>query len=406
MLSFSSLADYSKMINYIKPKVLIVLPSFDSGGTVTSLINFVTLVDKSKYDLFVFAITNTGANRKYIEDKCTIIGGGGTEKSIPTIRQKVWDSAFCIVKKIKKIIEKVGIDISPILFRYYARKLDNGKYDFVIAFQEGQATRFVGFFNHGFKIAWVRSEYSRFVKLVNKNYSKIYDKYDRIVSVSKASLKSFLTELPQYKDISVVQYNFLNDERIIALSEEAIESNETTEMFTIVSVGRIDPIKNFSMIPEIANYLTRKGLVFRWLIIGGVAVKKEFELLEKNKRKFETDNVLLLGNKSNPYPYIKKSNILVCLSSSETFNNTLTEAKILGVPVVTTDYPCAYESIKNGEEGIICPVEEIKEVIYKIMLDVDDIYSQLKCNLKQYKYNNGHLLNHLYNTVLTKPSAK
>lgn len=393
------------MSNYIKPRVLIVLPSFDSGGTVTSLINFVTLVDKSKFDLFVFAITNAGANRKYVEDKCTIIGGGA-DRSTPSFRQKVWTNVFCLVKGTKKIIEKAGIDISPILFKYYARKLDNGKYDFVIAFQEGQATRFVSFFNHGFKIAWVRSEYSRFVKLVNKNYSNIYEKYDRIVSVSKASLNSFLSELPQYKDISVVQYNFLNDERIIALSEEAIERIETSDLFTIISVGRIDPVKNFSKIPEVANYLTKKGLEFRWLILGGVAVKKEYELLENNKRSFETDNVIILGNKSNPYPYIKKSNLLVCMSSSETFNNTLTEAKILGVPVVTTDYPCAYESINNGEEGIICPIEDIKEVIYKLMLDVDNLYSHLKCNLKNYKYNNSHLLNHLYNTVLTKPSVK
>ena len=38
-----------------KINILVVVPSFDSGGTGTSLMNFVSLMDKSKYNISVFA---------------------------------------------------------------------------------------------------------------------------------------------------------------------------------------------------------------------------------------------------------------------------------------------------------------------------------------------------------------
>lgn len=383
-----------------KSNVLIVVPSFDSGGTVTSLINFVTLVDKKRYQINVFAITNSGVNKKYIADHCTIIGDTKTTVFGSTFKDVLRAKIMATVKCIKKGVKKIGVDISPILFRYYAHKLDKANYDFVIAFQEAQATLFCSYFRHGFKIAWVRSEYSRFIKSVGDRYSKVYEKYDRIVSVSKASMDSFLGILPQYQNIAIVQYNFLNDSRIITLSNEEIDDFGDSSIFTIVSVGRIDPVKRFSEIPRITRSLLEKGLQFRWIIIGGVAVKSEYLLLKQKLVEYKTPNVILLGNKSNPYPYIKKSNLLVSLSISETFNNTLTEAKILGIPVVTTDYPCAFESIKNEEEGIISDFNSLPKNIERMLNDEEGIYQHVRRHLSNYKYNKEELLQNLYDRIL------
>ena len=368
----------------------------------TSLINFVTLVDKTRFNLNVFAITNSGVNKKYIAKQCNIIGESGSDITKPTTKGIIRNKVFCIVKKLKKGLEKFGIDVSPILFRYYAGRLDKGCYDFVLAFQEGQATLFCSYFKNGFKIAWVRSEYARFIKSVGYKYSKVYENYNRIVSVSNASMDSFLGILPQYKDIAVVQHNFLNDERIITMSREEVMDMDDSDIFTIISVGRIDPVKRFSEIPKISRSLIDKGAKFRWIILGGVAVKKEYELLLKNIKEYKTYNVILLGNKSNPYPYIRKSDLLVSLSISETFNNTLTEAKILGVPVVTTDYPCAYESIKHSREGIITSFDNVDNYLLKMIKNVDNSYIAIKDFLLDYHYEKDELLNHLYNRVLVK----
>ena len=50
------------------------------------------------------------------------------------------------------------------------------------------------------------------------------------------------------------------------------------------------------------------------------------------------DNITILGYKDNPYPYIKQSDLLVCLSSSEACPMIFNEAKVLSVPVVSSDF--------------------------------------------------------------------
>jgi len=369
----------------------------------SSLINFVSLVNKEKFHISVFAITPSGPNKKFIEEYCTIIGNKDekTDNKKVSVKSQARNIVLSSVKAIKKVFERVGVDISPMLFKRYAKRLDKGNYDFVLAFQEGQATLFGSFFKHGTKIAWVRCEYTRYIKGEGSKYNTCYEKYDKIVSVSKAALSSFLSVLPQHSDRAYVQYNFLNDRRILDLSRETVNDLWDNNLFTIVSLGRIDPVKRVSEIPRLCKELKDSGLLFRWVIIGGVAVKEEYERLVDNIENYSVQgDVLLLGNRPNPYPYLKNSNLLVSLSTSETFNNTLTEAKILGVPVVTTDYPCAYESIDNKREGIISSFEDVATAIADMINDNSHLYSTIKDNLSPFKYDKDSLLRHLYANVL------
>ena len=388
-----------------KSKILIIVPSFLSGGTVSSLINFVSLVDKERYHISVFAISPLGPNKQYVAEHCTIVGeedNDQTRKLSKSVRRDIKAQALSIAKSLKKLIEIIGIDISPMLFKRFVKRLDTGEYDYILAFQEGQATLFGSYFRHGNKVAWVRSEYTRFVKGVGDKYNACYEKYDKIVSVSKAALSSFLSVLPQYQDRAYVQYNFLNDERIQSLSQKNVDDLWTNEVFTIVTLGRIDPVKRVSEIPRISRELLDLGLNFRWVIIGGVAVNEEYDRLKNNINKYKVrENVVILGNRPNPYPYLRHSDLLVSLSISETFNNTLTEAKILGIPVVTTDYPCAYESIDNNKEGLVTGFDSIVSAISTMIGDKSQIYSSIKDYLSSYMYNKETLLQNLYGNILS-----
>lgn len=386
-------------------KILIIVPSFNSGGTVSSLINFVSLVDKTKFHISVFAITPTGPNKDFVAEHCAIVGDSKTRQerhNTMSIKSTFRAIAFAVVKSFKKLLERIGVDISPMLFKRYARKLDTGEYDYVLAFQEGQATLFGSYFRHGTKVAWVRSEYTRFIKSVGAKYNACYEKYDKVVSVSKAALSSFLSVLPQYQNRAYVQYNFLNDERILSLSTEMVEDLWINDVFTIVTLGRIDPVKRVSEIPRLCRELLDMGLKLRWIIIGGVAVKSEYDLLKDNIEKYQVkETIVVLGNRPNPYPYLKHSDLLVSLSKSETFNNTLTEAKIIGVPVVTTDYPCASESIDNKKEGLVVDFDNVVPAIANMISDKEQIYSFIKKHLSSYKYDKESLLQHLYNNILS-----
>ena len=126
----------------------------------------------------------------------------------------------------------------------------------------------------------------------------------------------------------------------------------------------------------------------------------------KNIEKYSVgDNILILGNRPNPYPYLKHCDLLVSLSKSETFNNTLTEAKILGIPVVTTDYTCAYESIDNNVEGLVVGFDGIAQAIGDMISDKSSIYSFIRENLSKFKYNKEALLQKLYSNVLSNENS-
>ena len=385
-----------------KKKILVIVPSFDSGGTGTSLMNFVSLMDKNKYNISVFAITNAGVNRDFVAQHCYVIGYNPETDNTPK-QISFRDRVFRIVKSVKKGLCKIGIDISPMLFKYYASKLDNPKNDFVLAFQEGQATLFASYMKHGAKVAWVRCEFTRLIKGDNdvKRLSDLYAKFDKIVSVSNAAVNSFVSVLPQYKGRTYTLHNFVNDERVIRLSAEQIDDVPKCDYFTVISIGRLDPVKRFSAIPSIVAELKDRGLKLRWLIVGGNVSEIEYAKLLSEIKKYHVDNdISLTGNKKNPYPYLRMSNLLVSLSISETFNNTLTEAKILGVPVVTANYACAPESIVDGEEGLIVPFKDISEAIARMIKNDGGIYDKIHDNLAKFRYDNKKLLDYLCSVIL------
>ena len=63
--------------------------------------------------------------------------------------------------------------------------------------------------------------------------------------------------------------------------------------------------------------------------------------------------VSLMGYKQNPYPYLLSSDLFVCSSRSEGYSTAVTEALILGIPVITTNCSGMEELLGKGKYGMI-----------------------------------------------------
>lgn len=103
------------------------------------------------------------------------------------------------------------------------------------------------------------------------------------------------------------------------------------------------------------------------------------------------DNFILLGNKSNPYPYLEECDIYVQTSYFEGYCTTTNEARILGKPIITTDVSGAREQFINYENGIIVPIDEIE--VYKAvveLLDDNKLRDKLSNNLKCIDFTNNN----------------
>jgi glycosyltransferase involved in cell wall biosynthesis len=282
--------------------------------------------------------------------------------------------------------------------------LSKKSFDVVIAYSEGVPTLFVSKIKCDNKIAWIHCIYSNYLKLNNYiNEVDIYDNYNSIVCVSKTARYDFIKCIPQFEDKTHAIFNCLNNDFIKSSSLCNANLKEfDNNLFSIVSIGRVDPVKRFAQIPVIAKKMVADQINFKWYILGGRADYAEWEKIEMLIKEYDLNrNVFMLGAIDNPYPYIVQSNLLVCTSYSESFNYSVSEAKVLGVPVITTDYECAYEFTLDGINGYIAPIEQIAEKITLLIKDSQE-YNRIKLNISRYEYNNNIILDSIYNLLHNK----
>ena len=248
------------------------------------------------------------------------------------------------------------------------KKIEKNNYDCIVAFQEKQATDFCQHFSVKHKIAWIHCDYSKAYPRDEKDL-QLYGKYNKIVCVSQSTRDSFLKYFPSLLDRTVFIYNLFDSNAIISKSKETIDdSNFDCSQFTIISVGRINKVKRFDLIPRIAKDLCAKGVVFKWFIIGQPYSREDLQRLtyaiaEENVK----DCVVYLGGKSNPYPYFQMADLLVCVSESEACPMIFNEAKLLNLQIVSTDFPSAFEFIDKNKNGRITKIEMMADTIADIV---------------------------------------
>ena len=122
----------------------------------------------------------------------------------------------------------------------------------------------------------------------------------------------------------------------------------------LLSIGRYHHAKNYDNVPDIARRIVEAGFNdLRWYIIGyGMGGD---EIRQKIAEAGMQDHVILLGKKTNPYPYIKACDVYVQPSRYEGKSVTVREAQVLCKPVIVANYTTAKSQIQDGVDGVIVP---------------------------------------------------
>lgn len=86
-----------------------------------------------------------------------------------------------------------------------------------------------------------------------------------------------------------------------------------------------------------------------------------------------------LGFQNNPYAFLKKADLFICSSISEGYSTAVTEAVILGLPVLTTDCAGMNEILDDGKYGMIVPNSEqaLEDGLRKILSDAT-LYDRMR----------------------------
>ena len=159
---------------------------------------------------------------------------------------------------------------------------------------------------------------------------------------------------------------------VALIKARADEFEPTDEMpddgyVKILSVGRFCDAKNFESIPYKISLLKKKGVKAKWYIIG----YGDDSLIKASIKNTNTENeVIILGKKANPYPYIKRCDIYAQPSRYEGKAVTVLEAQILEKFVIISNYKTASSQLIDVVNGVIAPMDDegFVDTLYEFIL--------------------------------------
>lgn len=284
--------------------------------------------------------------------------------------------------------------------KQYYEKYIQGEYDKEIAFLEGPITRLFSTKNKKTKkIAWIHNDISKVygnnvrakIKLMIDR--KIYNKYQKLIFVSKDNKKAFDIQYPNMKPTEEVIYNYINAQKVVEKSEETIDFLFEDKQINFLTVARLVKQKGIDRLIHIHKKLINNNYKNKFYIIGEGPERKMLENLIKEKHLQET--FFLLGSKENPYPYMKKADIFCLLSKFEGYGMVLEEAKILNKPIIITN-TAGREAVENYKNSII--VENNENEIYNTLKYVIENNIKILSTEKEV-YHNENIIQELENLL-------
>lgn len=331
-----------------KKKILFVNGNLKTGGAEKALVSLVNNIDFTRYEVDLFLFQDGDDYLKDLASEINVIRKD-IEQCFGPVPQKLYEGItsrnwlmikFAMAKGLSKLIGSRSYKLlrpSLELCRHY---------DVAIAFRPGfsshvvshciKSERRLGWWHHGD----VPTDKCTIESLIQE-----WASMDALVSVSNCIKNKFVAVNKELGDKMLVVPN-LTDYEDVKTKSCLFNPFDKNNPLNIVSVGCLSPEKRFDIIIDVAIILRNKGLAFRWHIVG------DGPLREVIKRKIEEaslqDVVIMHGNQSNPYPWMKHADIFVHPSPVESFGIVIVEALALETPCIAVNSDGASEILSEG----------------------------------------------------------
>jgi len=216
----------------------------------------------------------------------------------------------------------------------------------------------------------LNNKQERAPKIYELLHKSIYKNYDLIICQSTYMQQDLISNYNFPKTKTTVINNPINIKKVCKNSLKEVEYPFSKEYINLIAVGNLRYEKRFDLLLRSFALLDNR---YRLTIIGD-GVKRE-ELIELTKKLNITNKVKFLGYKSNPYPYIKESDLFVLTSEYEGFPNVVLEANLLGIFVVGfKSIGGVTEIINNKSSGLLVKFGDTKSLANTIKkIDISQI---------------------------------
>ena len=332
-----------------KRRVLFLIESLAGGGAEKVLTTLVQHIDKERFDVTVCAISGGGKYEEVVKEQVAY-------RAI--LNDPAGKSGFQnLIYKLKHHLVYRWLPLSWV-YRVFVPQNS----DVEVAFVEGFTTKLLSYSTNlvAKRYAWVHTDLhqNHWTKSVYGNLkeeTKAYNQYTELFGVSNTVVSAFRKELPNVTVPVETVYNPIDVHDILSRANEIVDL-KCGKSLLMVTVGRLEPQKSYMRLLRIAKKLIEDGMdVELWILGDGTERNLLEQYVSENKMQ---ERVCLLGFHTNPYKYLRQGDLFVCSSLSEGYSTAVTEALILGLPIITTDCSGMAELLQNGECGVITENDE------------------------------------------------
>ncbi|MBR3019911.1 MAG: glycosyltransferase [Clostridia bacterium] len=347
-----------------KKRILFVIYSLGQGGAERSLTNLLNFLPPERYDIDLQLFSKTGSFLKALPDWVHVLDvphglneayNGFHPRSLRDLRWLPVVIERYFWTPISRRLSKGNMKRSRQLRWKFSYKRclprQKGEYDIAVGYADGEPMYYViDKVNARRKIGRICNDYckSGWDPALDLPY---YTALDGLFSVSESSAKIFEGFFPQLKGKATVTHNIISP-TVVRTMAEAFEPEEIDKScFAVLSIGRLCEQKGYDIALEAFAMLKRQGIAFRYYIMG---IGDDREKLDALCQKLGIqEDVVFLGLKDNPYPYIRACDVILQSSRWEGKSNVLDEAKVLTRPILSTNYPTVVDQIHPGEGVIV-----------------------------------------------------
>ena len=367
-----------------KRKLLFIMPNLAAGGGEKALVNLLGQLDYERYDVDLFLLDHSGLFLDLLPSRVRLLPlperyerfrQSCLRAAASSLRAGDAATAACrILYAVRSRIGRTSAVREQYGWRYLRRALASavpGRYDAAIGFLEKTSTYFcVDLVQAKRKIGWIHIDYDRLG--MDPAFDEPYfGKLDHLVTVSEECAAVLKMRFPRHRDKIRVIRNIVSPRTVRRMA-----GAETGDLYgrregetIIVSVGRLHPQKGFDLAIDACALLVGQGRRVRWFVLGEGDERERLE--QRIRERGLEEHFVLLGVKANPYPYMRQADIYAHPSRLEGRPIAVDEAKMLGLPILVTDYRTAGSQIAHGENGLIAATEPraIADGIARLMDD-------------------------------------
>ena len=391
----------------MRKKILFVIESLVAAGAERSLVTLLSLFDFSRYDVDLQLFRRGGELERFLPPEVHLLPPFDYSEFVTkSAKGQLWRP--CFKKVFARFRFSVSLRIGPRRPMDVARKywtavkecipINKEYYHAAIAYSQGIPTFYVvEKVQAEHKISWVNAIH----QLSRRNHSfqaPYYHQVERVVCVSKPVEDAILKEFSFLESRTFVFRDRINASMIRLLAEER-QAYINSTVPIILTVARLATIKGYDLVLGACKILKERAIPFKWYIIGKGPLKEQILSFIKNNGLQE--NMVLLGSFANPYPYFKAATLYVQTSRKEGFGLSIAEARILGKPVVTTEFDAVWQQMVQEKNGLVVPQDPIAvaDAVERLLSD-KNFYQSIVAYLAQETFDSEKDLSGFYDLLM------